>query len=312
MNFAIYKSDDAGTRRLSKSMATFVVSSLMILSAVSGGALSLALSDPANGLVQSEFEIAVTALAADMATKLDDERQAVEQTRQRSERALTVLATRVGRIQAELYRLESVASSLTAHSQLAGVGLDFNEIPAVGGPDVSDSEQSIDLAADLDALDLRLQSRERQLAVVESLVLNGDLIARILPRGFPLAKGWPSSPFGKRRDPFTGRTSYHKGMDIAGAEGTDIIAVADGVVSWSGNRSGYGLLVEITHGNGYATRYAHNKDNVVKLGDSITAGQVIAHVGSSGRSTGPHLHFEVWKDGAVVNPSPYLASTGTK
>jgi murein DD-endopeptidase MepM/ murein hydrolase activator NlpD len=96
-------------------------------------------------------------------------------------------------------------------------------------------------------------------------------------------------------------------MDFAGAEGSDIIAVADGVVSWAGRRSGYGLMVEITHGNGYATRYAHNKTNTVALGDQVSAGQVIGFIGSSGRSTGPHVHFEVWKDGSVTNPSPYLA-----
>lgn len=312
MKFAIYKSDETGNRRISKSMATAVVTLLMAVSAATGGTLSLALTQPSNEAGQSDFEMAITALTTDMARKLQAERQTVEQTRHRSEQALTVLATRVSRMQAELYRLESIASTLTAHSQLSGVDIDFSETPAMGGPDFHEADQDIDLEADLAALEVRLQSRERQLAVVESLVLDGEWIARVSPRGYPLAKGWPSSPFGKRLDPFTGRAAYHKGMDFAGAEGTDIIAVADGVVSWAGHRSGYGLMIEITHGNGYATRYAHNKDNVVKLGDPIIAGQVIGHVGSSGRSTGPHVHFEVWKDGTVVNPSPYLATTGTK
>ena len=109
-----------------------------------------------------------------------------------------------------------------------------------------------------------------------------------------------------RTDPFNGRREYHKGVDLAGKEGSDIIAVAAGIVTWSGDRYGYGNMVEINHGNGYITRYGHCKEVLVKAGDSVTKGQVIAHMGSTGRSTGPHVHFEVHKNGRVVNPLNYL------
>ncbi|UCE89604.1 MAG: M23 family metallopeptidase, partial [Pseudomonadota bacterium] len=132
------------------------------------------------------------------------------------------------------------------------------------------------------------------------------LQAEVMPAGRPVKRGWLSSYFGKRTDPFTGRRVHHAGVDFAGKLGSDVVAVAAGVVTYSGKRYGYGNLVEIDHGNGYSTRYGHNRENLVKVGDTLKKGHLIAKMGSSGRSTGPHVHFEVLLNGRAVNPKKYV------
>jgi len=112
--------------------------------------------------------------------------------------------------------------------------------------------------------------------------------------------------FGRRTDPFTGKRANHQGVDFAGKLGAEIIAVADGVVTWSSDRYGFGNLVEINHGNGYATRYAHNSENLVAVGDEVRKGQTVALMGKTGRATGPNLHFEVLRNGQRVNPVSFI------
>ena len=162
------------------------------------------------------------------------------------------------------------------------------------------------LMVGIDALADQIHHREKQLDILDSLLSNKTLHEERFLAGFPARKGWLSSRFGPRTDPFTGKSSWHNGIDYAGKRGAEIIAVASGVVMWSGNRSGYGLMVEINHGNGFVTRYAHNEKNAVQVGDVVTKGQTIATMGSSGRSTGPHVHFEVLKNGKSKDPVKYI------
>ncbi len=115
-----------------------------------------------------------------------------------------------------------------------------------------------------------------------------------------------SSYFGRRTDPFTGKPATHQGVDFAGKEGAEVVAVADGVVTWSSSRYGFGTLVEINHGNGYATRYAHNSENLVQIGEEVRKGQTVALMGETGRATGPNLHFEVVKNCRRVNPVNFI------
>jgi murein DD-endopeptidase MepM/ murein hydrolase activator NlpD len=122
----------------------------------------------------------------------------------------------------------------------------------------------------------------------------------------PIADSYITSGFGGRADPFGGGAAFHKGIDFHASMGDPVLAVAEGVVSYAGVRSGYGNVVEIDHGNGYVTRYAHNSRLLVQVGDLVRGGQQIAKAGSTGRSTGAHVHFEVWADGRVVNPSKFL------
>jgi len=160
----------------------------------------------------------------------------------------------------------------------------------------------------LGELDATVADRAAKLEALEQMLLNRHLRERIVPSGRAVEKGLLSSKYGKRIDPFSGKQEQHRGIDIAGKEGTSIMAVADGIVTWSGKRAGYGNLVEINHGKGYVTRYGHNKQPLVAAGDTVKKGQVIALMGSTGRSTGPHVHIEVLHNDKHVNPAKYLAN----
>lgn len=152
------------------------------------------------------------------------------------------------------------------------------------------------------ALELKIQ----QVTALESIILGLNIEQESELAGRPIGKGWLSSHYGMRKDPFSGKSSMHKGVDFAGKEGSSVIATGAGIVTWSGERFGYGNLVEIDHGNGIKTRYGHNHALSVKMGDVVTKGQEIALMGSTGRSTGPHVHFEVLKNGRQVDPLPYI------
>jgi len=222
---------------------------------------------------------------------------------------LDALTLRIGQLQAQMLRLNALGERLVSQGNLEQGEFDFGSVPAVGGPQDVLPEKSVpfnDFLGMLDELDVEMADREQQLSVLESVLLNRSLSERVMPSGRPVNDGWLSSRFGKRNDPFTGKREFHKGLDFAGRKGDDVVAVGDGVVSWSGKRYGYGNLVEINHGNGYSTRYGHNQRNLVNVGDTVKKGEQIALMGSSGRSTGPHVHFEVLRDGKAVNPSRYL------
>jgi murein DD-endopeptidase MepM/ murein hydrolase activator NlpD len=158
-------------------------------------------------------------------------------------------------------------------------------------------------------LDNSLDSRESQLKVLQSMLADNKLKSERTVAGRPIVKGWMSSEYGMRTDPFHGDKRWHGGVDFAGRKGSDIIAVASGVVTWSGERSGYGKMVEVNHSDGFVTRYAHNSENIAKLGAIVKKGELIAKMGSSGRSTGPHVHFEVFKNGRTVDPASYIRRT---
>ncbi|MFN2308151.1 MAG: M23 family metallopeptidase [Gammaproteobacteria bacterium] len=244
--------------------------------------------------------------------EMEQQQRALEQARRSSQDHLDALALRVAQIQAQAMRIDGLGQRLVDLTDLDVGEFNFSEVPAQGGP-VEASEQDLhyaepDFMQELELLSAQLKDRERQLIVLEDLLQDRQLNALGRPSGRPVADGWLSSPFGRRTDPFTGRPALHAGVDFAGKAGSDIVAVAAGVVTWSSQRSGYGMLVEINHGNGYVTRYAHNQRNLVGVGQSVKKGQRIALMGSSGRSTGPHVHFEVHRDGKPVNPARYLTA----
>jgi murein DD-endopeptidase MepM/ murein hydrolase activator NlpD len=128
----------------------------------------------------------------------------------------------------------------------------------------------------------------------------------IRPDGRPVVEGYISSYYGERQDPFNGHEAMHKGVDFAGVMGSQVVAVAAGVVTRAEGQAGYGNLVEINHGNGFVTRYGHNQKVLVGVGDTVVRGQSIALMGSTGRSTGPHVHFEVLRNGRQVNPIAFV------
>ncbi|ULQ47094.1 M23 family metallopeptidase [Flagellatimonas centrodinii] len=248
----------------------------------------------------------VTAWAGQVA----EQRAALEQTRGNAAEDARALARRLARMQAHMMRLEAAGARLTEVAGLDEGEFDFASAPALGGPEGATQSTETPTYADvfesLDTFERQLSDRERQLRVLEDLLLASRLQQELRPSGWPVEAGWISSLFGVRTDPFTGRRAMHEGMDFAAREGSDIYSVGAGIVSHSGTRSGYGKIVEINHGNGYVTRYSHNKTNLVKTGDRVYKGQRLAQVGNSGRSTGPHLHFEVLYNGRVVNPQKYI------
>ena len=242
--------------------------------------------------------------------ELADQRRAVAEGREDARRQLEALSLKLAQLQARLVRLDALGERLTVMAELDDGEFDFSSSPALGGPDAGGEElYDSDLQHLFQELDIHIESREQQLAILESLLADRHLRERSTVSGRPVEKGYISSGYGYRTDPFTGRRSWHGGIDFPGKPGTEIVAVAAGVVTWSGKHGAYGNLVEINHGEGFVTRYAHNEQNKVQVGDLVEKGQLIAAMGSTGRSTGTHVHFEVHKNGRTVDPSSYIKST---
>jgi murein DD-endopeptidase MepM/ murein hydrolase activator NlpD len=221
---------------------------------------------------------------------------------------VAVLAKRVGQMQAQLLRLDALGKHLTDVANLDRGEFDFDNPPAIGGPETGQGEGPAVPALDsmIGSLDAQIDDRRRQLTALQNLILTRELARQIVPGGRPVESGYISSLYGRRTDPFDGNQATHSGLDFAGAAGTRVLAVADGIVSHAGPDGGYGRLIEITHGNGYVTRYAHNAKLLVEPGKTVKRGDAIALMGSTGRSTGTHLHFEVLREGRSVNPLSFV------
>lgn len=265
-----------------------------------------------NYLSETSSEIEDPLLNSDVrkawSDQLDQQEMQIEQSKEKAELKLAAITLRVAELQARLVRLDALGERLTTMAKLDNGEFDFSHPPALGGPESElGDEFTPPLFTDvIDELASQIENRQHQLETLEALMTNRKLESDVFIAGRPIKKGWMSSRFGRRNDPFTGKIAWHHGVDFAGKDGADIIAVAAGVVTWSGERYGYGEMVEISHGNGFKTRYAHCKENLVQLGDVVKKGQVVALMGSTGRSTGPHVHFEVYKHGRAVDPAAYI------
>jgi murein DD-endopeptidase MepM/ murein hydrolase activator NlpD len=242
--------------------------------------------------------------------ELTSQEEALEAARRALQQNIDALALRIGQMNAHVVRLDALGLRLTQMADLEDGEFDFSSPPSLGGPEEPVSDGGVleisNVVTALDALDVQLADRDAQLSILEDFLLNRKLRDEVYPEGRPVTAGYVSSRFGHRTDPFTGRRAFHKGVDFAGRAGADVVAVASGVVIWSGPRYGYGELVEINHGNGYVTRYAHNADNLVVIGETVKRGQVVARMGDTGRATGPNLHFEVLHNGKAVDPLTYV------
>ncbi|MDX1573308.1 MAG: M23 family metallopeptidase [Methylophaga sp.] len=216
-------------------------------------------------------------------------------------------AQQLGGLQAEAIRLKMLSQRLAEVAGFDTSEFDFDIGPGMGGIEHDASIlTSEELEKGIASLNEEFASQQDTLAALQEYLLTSDSITGAIPTGRPVKDGWISSFYGYRVDPFNGKKVFHDGIDIAGKTGTTVHNVADGIVSWAGVKGGYGGLVEIDHGNGYMTRYAHNKTLKVKTGDRVAKGDVLALMGSTGRSTGPHVHFEILKDGKSVNPYNYI------
>ena len=231
----------------------------------------------------------------------------IEQTRREAQREVNALAARLGELQAEANRLNALGDRLTRIGQLGDGEFDFNKPVGIGGEGPIKDMPAGDLRYGMGELGAKLKDSGQQLSVLESLLFNRELDRSAVPSREPIANSYITSGYGGRADPFGGGAAFHKGIDFHARVGDPVMAVADGVVSYSGVRSGYGKVIEVDHGNGYVTRYAHNSRLLLQVGDLVRSGQQVAKAGSTGRSTGAHVHFEVWQDGHVLNPKKFLS-----
>lgn len=274
---------------------------LPIAGGFGGYSLGLKAAKPVPGSVSSALE-----------TELQKQRAELEEAKRSAQEDLNALALKLGQLQAHVMRLDALGERVTRMTDLDDGEFDFGQPPAQGGPVAGAEGATVpvsDFMSQLDELAQQLDDREEQLQVLESMLRSHTLQQEILPAGRPIKTGWLSSYYGMRTDPFTGKRVYHRGLDFAGKEGSDVLAVASGVVTWASDRYGYGNLVEINHGKGYVTRYGHNKTVLVHVGQKVKKGDVIAAMGSTGRSTGPHVHFEVIHNGRAVDPIKYIRAS---
>ena len=250
-------------------------------------------------------------MASDIHSDVVANQSLIRQAQGEARQQMTALTVRMAELQARLVRIDALGERLVDVAKLHNGEFDFSSGPPVGGPEET-AQQVEDVFAKpnfieaLDQLAADVEQREQQLEVLESLLSNRKIQKEVYLAGRPVKWGWMSSRFGRRTDPFTGKLAWHGGVDFAGKDGSDIISVGSGVVTWAGDRYGYGLMVEVNHGDGFITRYAHAKELKVKVGEIVHQGQTVALMGSTGRSTGPHVHFEVLRHGKAVDPTRYV------
>lgn len=291
---------DLASRR-GRLIALAAASVVFALCAGIGFAVALLAANPRDAAMQ-ELEA--------MRALIDYQKLELDEVQADSRRNLDALALQLGQLRAQVTRLNALGDRLTQVGKLDDGEFDFATEPSLGGPEElpNDMLAPLPLADEIDTLRAEFVRQEAQLDVLENLLFDRKIDNALMPTGMPVRHGYVVSGYGTRTDPISGRQAVHLGVDFDVPLGSDVLAVAEGVVTYSGSRSGYGNTVEIDHGNGYMTRYAHNARNSVEVGARVNAGQVVAKVGSSGRSTGPHCHFEVWLNGRPVNPMAYVRS----
>lgn len=243
---------------------------------------------------------------------IEGEMQTLEDVKTNTETAVNAMVGRLSLLQSHVMRLDALGARLARMAQLDDMEFGVENPPGIGGPQAVPNDNSrdasgLDFLVTLNQLELALQDREDKLTAVEAMLMGRSLQDQSRPQGNPAKGGWFSSLFGYRTDPISGKKEFHQGVDLAGRSGMPVTSVAPGIVTWSGPDQGYGNLVEISHGNGYVTRYAHNKENLVSVGEKVERGEMIATMGSSGRSTGAHVHFEVVRNGRRVDPRSHIS-----
>ncbi|AJP44754.1 peptidase M23 [Alteromonas australica] len=227
--------------------------------------------------------------------------QDVDALKQQTANKLNALLTRVAELSAQASMLDEKGKQIATE-----LGMTATDLDAFVPVSIPDNLQGDPLLDDIAKLQQSLDVKSQQLSMLESLVRGHHIHDQSQLSGRPIESGWLSSYYGMRADPFTGEPALHKGLDFAGKAGDNVIATASGIVTWAGERFGYGHLVEIDHGDGYVSRYGHNDTLKVSVGDVVTKGQPIAQMGNTGRSTGVHVHYEVIRNGKQIDPLPFV------
>lgn len=242
--------------------------------------------------------------------QIEEQRDGIARLNSTIQLNVNAIAVRLGEMQAHIARLNALGERLASMAKLAAGEFDFSSTPAAGGPapEMPVGSDINDIARAFAALTAEIDDRAEKLEALEAMLLNRDLLEQTSPTGWPLKGGWISSTYGKRVDPLTGRREFHSGVDFVGPPNSEVVALAAGVVSFAGPRSEYGNVIEVNHGDGVVTRYAHTKKVLAKVGEKVEKGQSIAVMGATGRTTGPHVHCEVIRDGVIVDPVDYIKS----
>ncbi len=272
-------------------------------------ALMMAFSMFVAGRWSSPAPVLMQQTMAALKLEVQQQHEILDQLSSEQETNIDALAARLAELQAASTRLDALGERLVQLGQLDPGEFDFSQPPPVGGPEIilNGGHSSVtDIGQSINRLSRVLNSQFARLDALQLLLLDRSLEKERTPTGWPVSSGWISSGFGERNDPFSGKRVQHEGLDFAGIKGSEVLGVASGVVTWSGLRQGYGRLLEIDHGNGYITRYAHNDELLVKAGDGVIAGQVIARMGETGRASSPHVHFEVLFRGEAINPYQFV------
>ncbi len=222
---------------------------------------------------------------------------------------LNALAVKVGELQARILRLDAFGERLAKAAGIKREEFRFDEKPGQGGPAPHAGRQLSmgEFQQMLDEISLTIEDRSDKLGVLDSFLMDDRLARKTIPTTLPVAMGYYSSNYGYRVDPFTGKSTFHTGVDLIAPPGTPVMAAAGGVVSNVAFVPEYGNIVDVDHDNGLTSRYAHLSKSLVKVGDVVMKSQVIANVGATGRTTGPHLHFEVREKGIPLNPNKFLS-----
>ena len=241
-------------------------------------------------------------------TRIAEQQAQIDTLSKRSDTQSAAVGKQLAEMRARLLRMEAIGAHMADVAGLDDGEFDFDTPPAQGGPASADQQAVAwaDLQLALTELAEQIKWRETQLQILDEVVANEETHSASQVAGRPVTWGWMSSGFGERVDPINGKNAWHSGVDFAGRDGSDVIAVASGVVTFAGERSGYGKMVEVSHADGLVTRYAHQKELAVGTGEIIKKGEKLGTMGSSGRSTGPHVHFEVLKNGRTVDPARYV------
>lgn len=225
-----------------------------------------------------------------------------------NQRDMNAMALRLAELQAQANRLNALGIRLTRDSKLNGGEFDFNRAPGAGGGEQAEDVSAAELEKNLKQLQAEFETSSQQLSVLESMLFEQELELKSQPTTRP-TDSYVTSDFGYRMHPVLGGRAHHNGIDFEADIGDPVRSAGNGLIKFAGWKAGFGNVVEIDHQNGYVTLYAHNSAFVVKEGDIVRAGQVVAKAGSTGRSTGPHVHFEVLKEGRPVNPRAFLDKT---
>ncbi len=246
---------------------------------------------------------------------LSAQEQQTQHTKDYMRENLNAMAVKLGQMQAQLLRLDALGERLSALSGIKPQEFRMSEPPGRGGA-LSSSAPVRDMSMSefvwqLDALSKHMENRYDYMGILENRLFDAKVKRRLMPTVKPVDVQWNASSFGWRIDPITGQSALHEGVDFLVDTGTAVHAAAGGLVTVAEFHPQYGNVIDIDHGNDFTTRYAHASKLLAKAGDLVRRGQVIAESGSTGRSTGPHVHFEVRYKGVAQNPNRFLQASAS-